>query len=552
MANQPLGGPNPSLAPSSRPWQVVGLVLILFPLSLGAFLVCNAQTLTLPGDEKKDEKPPSPLFRNWGKSPPDLAIAVTGQMYGYLQPCGCSDPQFGGLSRRYNFLKSLRDKGWPLVAVDLGDLSPRGGPQAALKYETAMKALGLMKYSAIGLGKNEFYLPLEQALVVPLNNKLVPRIVAANLNADDLVLPWKVIKEGKTTFGVTGVIGPEIIKEGESKFDRVKFNQNAGKQVLLDLGKNKPDLVMILFQGSEEEAKKCAEICAKLHKADAKYPKVDVMLCLEKEEEPSGNVKKVGDTLLIGIGHKGRYVGVLGAFRTRPNGPFEFKYQLVSIGPEWKTPEAREKSNPVMALMEDYARRVKEGGYITKFPRSKHPVQLTYPNSKYIGSETCGNCHPHAYKIWEDKENTKESKHSRAFETLVKRAKHPSLRQFDGECVACHTVGFQHNTGYMDPANKPKQNLRLLNVGCENCHGPGSDHANNPNNVAIQKLMNPFKAKADEGTAAKILRLNQLDHFCQKCHDIDNDVTWGKVPFEVKWSKIAHPTPKKPQVRAGK
>ena len=559
MANQPLdSGRIPQSVTSAnsptRFWQVLGLGCILSVLGLGAILFIvrqspqngNAQTLTLLGDEKKGEKPPSPLFRNWEK--PDLAIAVTGQMYGYLQPCGCSQPQYGGLARRYNFLQSLRDKGWPVVAVDLGDLSPRGGPQAALKYETAMTGLGLMKYSAIGLGKNEFYLPLDEALVIPLNNKQAPRILAANLKVEE-VLPWKVVKEGKLSIGVAGVIGPNLIKEVE-KFPNVKFNANAGKQVLLDLAKNKPDLVMLLYQGTAEEAKKCAEICTKLHKDDAKYPKVDVMLCLEKEEEPSGNAKKIGDTLIIGIGHKGRYVGVLGAFQTKANGPFELKYQLVSLGPEWETPEGKEKDNPVMALMEDYAKKVKDRNYLTKFPRSKHPVQLTFANAKYIGSEACGNCHKHAYEVWKKVDKDGHS-HSHAFKSL-EEAKHPSLRQFDGECISCHVVGFQHNTGYGDPANKERVNLKLLNVGCESCHGPGSDHANNPNNVKLHEVMNPFKAKPNEGPAAKQLRLNQLDHFCQKCHDIDNDVNWGKVPFQTKWNIIAHPTPKPGQQAAGK
>ena len=558
MANQPtdggkIPGPNTPVDGPERPWKVVGLFLILSALGIAAILFFreppqngNAQTLTLP-DDKKD--PPSPLFRNWGK--PDLAIAVTGQMYGYLQPCGCSRPQYGGLARRYNFLKSLRDKGWPVVALDLGDISPRGGPQALLKYETAMTALGLMKYSAMGLGRNEFSFPqgVLDAVAVPLNNKQAPRILAANLNEEE-VLPWKMVKEGNTTIGVAGVIGPNLIKEVE-KFPNVKFNANAGKQVLLDLAKNKPDLVMILYQGSDKEAEQCADICAKLHKADAKYPKVDVMLCLEKEEEPSGNAKKVGDTLIIGIGHKGRYVGVLGAFKNK--GAYELKYQLVSIGPEWETPEGKEKDNPVMALMEEYAKKVKDRKFLTQFPRSKHPVQLSFADAKYIGSEACGNCHDHAYKIWQDKEGADKNKlaHSRAFKSL-EGAKHPSLRQFDGECVSCHVVGFQHNTGYADPGNAEKINVRLLNVGCESCHGPGSDHANNPNNMKIRELINPFKAKPNEGAVAKQLRLNQLDHFCQKCHDIDNDVNWGKVPFQDKWKMIAHPTPKPAQLGGGK
>ena len=62
---------------------------------------------------------------------------------GYLLPCGCSRPQFGGLERRFNLLAVLRQQGWPVAAFDLGDIPQREGPrklaniQGKLKYEAA-------------------------------------------------------------------------------------------------------------------------------------------------------------------------------------------------------------------------------------------------------------------------------------------------------------------------------------------------------------------------------------------------------------------------------
>ena len=41
--------------------------------------------------------------------------------------------------------------------------------------------------------------------------------------------------------------------------------------------------------------------------------------------------------------------------------------------------------------------------------------------------------------------------------------------------------------------------------------------------------------------AAKERRLLLRDESCQKCHDTDNDVHWGKTD---KWHKIVHPEPK--------
>ena len=31
-----------------------------------------------------------------------VALLLSGESHGYLQPCGCSEPQKGGLARRYN------------------------------------------------------------------------------------------------------------------------------------------------------------------------------------------------------------------------------------------------------------------------------------------------------------------------------------------------------------------------------------------------------------------------------------------------------------------
>ena len=69
------------------------------------------------------------------------------------------------------------------------------------------------------------------------------------------------------------------------------------------------------------------------------------------------------------------------------------------------------------------------------------------------------------FKIWE------KSAHGNAYKSLVD-AKRPSNRQFDPECIVCHTVGFGYESGFFD-ADKTNQ---LRNVGCENCHGPGGEH----------------------------------------------------------------------------
>jgi hypothetical protein len=495
----------------------------------------NAQTL--------NNNPPSPYFRGWGT--PDMAIVLSGQMHGYLQPCGCSDPQKGGLSRRYNFIQSLKTKGWPVVAVDVGDLAPKPDPdlwfappaqQKLLKYETAMKALELMKYSAIGLGKTEFDLPLFHALAYSSNHPK-PRILAGNLKDDFQVVGSWTVAETTPSVGIVGIIGAEIIDEVK-KYPDVKFAANNAavlNKALQEVAAARPELVVLLFQGKAAKARKCASICAQQHK-NGKGPVVNVLLRLDDDDMPSGEAQRVDDTMVIGMGHKGSYVGVVGAFRNKATGAFDLKYQLMAIGPEYETLPGKDKENPVIALMEEYSLRVKAENYLAKVQRNDHPLQVALADlqkeAKYVGSERCGQCHSGAHYIWE------KSKHAGAFAALEK-AKRPSLRQFDAECVACHVVGFPYKTGYADPANTAKLNARLTNVGCESCHGPGSIHADGGKPSAAN-IFNPFKAQPNETPGRQKQRLNQLDEFCMKCHNIDNDVHWGKVPFHDKWDEISH------------
>src|SRR5262249_2244015 len=122
---------------------------------------------------------------------------------------------------------------------------------------------------------------------------------------------------------------------------------------------------------------------------------------------------------------------------------------------------------------------------------------------------------------------------ARAYETLV-NATRPSNRQYDGECLVCHTIGFDQKSGWLDK-NKPKF---LGGVGCESCHGPCSMHVEDPdevNNLGINEAINPFKLRKGETEEKRVTRRIAS---CLKCHDDENDVNWK--PGTDKWDKVAH------------
>jgi nitrate reductase cytochrome c-type subunit len=555
---------------------VVGLGAIFLSYKILRDIAQNGNAQDL-GDHKAE--PPPPLFVGWNK--PDLAIVISGQMYGYLQPCGCSEPQLGGLARRNQLILALKSKDWPVTAIDLGDIASTSGPQQKLKYVYAMKALKMMGYQVIGIGKNEFNMPLIDALAEYSIQDPLPRPLAANLHKTEKgemfyalnVRPGDVFAAGHKnnlfTLGVLGgvetvtdpktgeVTAPQIMPKLQAQVNDILFldkQKTLPKTLQIIQGINAKkgvDIGIMLYQGDEAEAQ---QIAGFLHDARLKDPSiapVHILFCQTKDEIPPAFLKKgpnAPNTSIVTIGHKGRHVGVLGLWKT-PNG-IEIKYQLVAMGPEFQTKPGFEKTNAVMALLEKYAEEVRDGNYLSRFPRADHETQSVQRNAVYVGSDQCLKCHKQAAKVWQ------ASKHTQAFTALV-NAKNPGLRHFDGECVKCHTVGFEYFTGYNDPPKglNPQQiqqhNKKLEHVGCESCHGPGSIHVQNQQkgiqeNLALLQLINPFRAsekELDPQTPAAVInqlkknRERRIDDFCQKCHDMENDVHWD---FNKNWPKIAH------------
>ncbi len=121
---------------------------------------------------------------------------------------------------------------------------------------------------------------------------------------------------------------------------------------------------------------------------------------------------------------------------------------------------------------------------------------------RYVGAQTCYGCHQAAFKFWQNavvdvpgrtndgKAITRQSGHSRAWDTLVREGKTK-----DRECIGCHSVGFNAPGGYC----KTKDVGPFENVQCESCHGPGSNHvagAGDPN----------------------LIRRNVPETTCRECH----------------------------------
>lgn len=514
-----------------------------------------------------------PLFSQWPKERPEVALVLTGQTYGYLSPCGCSRPQKGGLERRANFMDLLRQRGWPVVGLDLGDLSPQKGlpQQAKLKYRTAMKALGEMGYAAVGVGEHDFrhsfynllgdyalQFPDKRPIVLAANlvtittkpdgsvEQIFPRAQAfPGAGKRPMVEAVEVVSaKDHPTVAVVGVIGPEVgeeVRKLDKQFAYTKLGEAIADALKrADAQPVKPALRVLLFAGNLERAKEVAQ----------KFPQFQLVVCQSEESEPPQfpTVANQGRTLIVQVGQKGQNVGVVGAFRGKSG--LELKYQLVPIGEEYLTPtdpDPRknaeiEQNHKVLRLLQEYAEEVKKQNLlaVARARPLQHAAQLRHPAEKltYVGATRCAQCHAAEYAVWS------ESKHSHATEALEKYAVRPSLRQFDPECVSCHVTGFDYVGGYENET----ASAFLTGNQCENCHGPGSGHASDPTNTKFYPDLMPWRAAAPPGTKlpdkafleemarmkklergavaippAQQQMINTVSLMCMKCHDSEND-----------------------------
>ena len=283
----------------------VALLVLLGGIVLGAACWGQAQKdSTTPGvsvtagDEKPPVAVPQGLFQGWPE--PEVVLLLTAQQHGYILPCGCSFPQYGGLERRYNFIQQLRqDRHWTVIPFDLGDIPQMKGPaslpnvQGLVKYRYTMKALKAMGYKAVSFGEYEAAQPLNDAMDEYALNEKEPPVLAANLINKAITFPdekrpfksyvgsWVTVPvKPDLKVGVVASISPSVGGSptviGKIKDPKLAFA--AGNQVipqaLRDMRAAGVNFPVLLLQGSVDEATQCARA----------LPQIQVILCLSEAD----------------------------------------------------------------------------------------------------------------------------------------------------------------------------------------------------------------------------------------------------------------------------
>jgi hypothetical protein len=235
-------------------------------------------------------------------------------------------------------------------------------------------------------------------------------------------------------------------------------------------------------------------------------PKPDLIVGITDEiaEPPSAAEPALGVPLVF-PGSRGRML--LDVTLARIDGqPRLTRYQVIRLQGSETAKGALEDPDAKLVLL-DHRHQVKAEGLREKMAR-----QLPTSNgASYVGSKECAECHEDSFAVWQD------TAHAKAWATLVEaergtRYGWPVTHYPD--CVACHVVGYRYETGFVNPEQTPE----LLDVGCEQCHGPGSAHVESAGDEPLER---------------------SGPDTCLTCHDFEQSPDFLDHYAE-RWKKIEH------------
>ncbi len=464
------------------------------------------------------------IFSDWPR--PQLALVFSGEMDGYVEPCGCAglDNQKGGLKRRHTLLRQLQERGWPLVPLDLGGLVRRVGPQAEMKYRFALKSLLEMGYPAVGFGARELQLSTDAVIYALANLELGKNpLVSANVAVFDFdsgfSRKYRVIEQAGQRIGVTSVLGQRHAGALRNASDVLWVDpEQALREVVPQLAGENCDLSILLVHGEPEEARQLAR----------KFPQFQLVATAGGAEEPPHRMERIegtDNTPLIEVGHKGMYVMVLGIY---PDAAEPYRMQRVPLDHRFEDSEAMQRM--LVAYQDELQDTGLEGLGITG---------VAHPTDEFVGSAVCADCHTEAAEVFEN------TSHAHAMGSLVEL---DPPRHYDPECLSCHVVGwepqkyFPYNSGYLSLEKTP----HLMNNGCENCHGPGKTHVAaesgevDADEAELERLRARMRLQIVENEGnqeGQVFEEGVVVKMCMQCHDLDNSPAFD---FQEYWPHVEH------------
>ncbi len=467
-----------------------------------ALLMTGLSLWTGCNPSSQENQPDSIL--SMGKKQPGFVAIISGNWRSHIEPCGCTDKQRGGIDRRTDTILKLSPDQQSRLLLDSGPLILADDRQSQLKLEVFLRSFKTLGFDGISLTPMELVVWQEN---LGLSEEECPPIILTNLSEEGRsiypVHPWITttihIDQRSMACLALSVCDPESVQDATLKekvvlTDPVRAVQQALEEQSTSV--NADDQLVVVMINSDTEG---------LPEQLATIDGVDLIVTQGYGDEPEPvTAGPVDGPLIFSMGIMGKYmaevrlpVDHVGVVRAG---------QLSSVEIDSHNP----RDPRIVKHMNNYQLALRAENLIaneTLMPR----LALNEENG-FVGNTSCAYCHKEIFDKWS------EFKHAHAMETLMK----PEIdREFDPECVGCHTVAMRYDGGYISMAETPD----LASVGCEACHGPGAKHVSE--SAAAMALRN------------KIPPYQTIFMACEVCHTHENSPEF-EPNREAYFSKIRH------------
>ena len=456
------------------------------PAALALIAVFAATTCDQPDDATVQVEQPDPLRAR---------LRLSGFMQGRLEPCGCAAGQLGGLPRRAFFVR--RDSEYDLL-IEGGNVVAGGTALDTAKLETALTILTMpeVEYHALGLGPAD----LEQSLD-DLATYL--EVFPVKTVSSDLVAPegtrWPIQPSLEQPAGraVVRLASLTLAKPpGDAgKGFRLLTPPEAWKRAMEGVA---PDTFRVLLvHGAPETCRAQATL----------QPRPDLIVGItDQVAEPLSQPEPVNGIPLVFTGTRGRMLVDVTLGRVQGE-PRVTVYRVVPL-PASETAKGALEDETAKQILLAHREQVKLMGLREQMAE----LRPTATGAEYVGSEACADCHEDSFDVW------KKTKHAHAWKTLEdaeKGKKYGWPVTHYPDCVTCHVVGYGDKSGFVSP----DKTAHLKDVGCEECHGPGSKH--------IEDDTVSMKSKGVDT--------------CVACHDFEQSPDFAdERKYDERWKAIEH------------
>jgi hypothetical protein len=352
---------------------------------------------------------------------PGVSIFLTGQDLGALKPCGCSGGQLGGLERRAALWQGVNPAN--RLIVNTGRIVPSESEQNLIKYPILLQAYQMLGYDLVNLTTQDLEIGT-LAGAVEIVEALGMQPIATQGEAYGI----------DAHFSRVFTVDQQAIQVNVIAVDALQFEH-------LDTLET-PSVTLFILNDANERL---------LENVMAQADAQDCVVYPEAMDTPKCLKASGPGPMVVSIGQRGRYVCQLKITLSTETERPELAFSFLAVSEDLAGNQA------IKSLYKSYQQIVATSQLQETYLR----VPLSQGSPTFQGSASCRACHAEAYRIWS------AHQHAHAFDTLVQAGS-----QRDPECTICHVVGMEYDAGYLTQADTP----HLQDVGCEVCHGPGSEH----------------------------------------------------------------------------